>query len=45
MAENEAHDEDAEADEIDLLMLTAQEHDFDDEKKRVFASQHRPVSF
>ena len=36
--------EDPEVDEIDSLMLTAQEYDHEDESKRVFSSQFRPVS-
>ena len=45
MAQNAAHVEDPEDDEIDLLMLSAQEHDHEDERKREYASQYRPVSF
>ena len=37
-------DEELDDDEIDFLMLTAQEHDMEDESKRVNASEFRPVS-
>ena len=37
-------DEELDDDEIDLLMLTAQGHDLEDESKRAHASEFRPVS-
>ena len=40
----DANVEDLDDDDIDLLMLTAQEHDLEDECKRVHASQHKLVS-
>ena len=35
---------DLEAEEVDRLMLTAQDHDVEDESKRVRASRFKPVS-
>ena len=36
---------DLEVEEVDRLMLTAQDHDIQDEKKRVHASKFTPVTF